>query len=175
MPSNHLILCHPLPLLPSISPSIRIFSSESALHVRWPKYWGSFSFELKCCMLLNAQTLNGLWWLTSCVSSTGTQGVLVKHHFWVCLGGCFQMWEGSQGLRVRVCVCVSVGVHTCALGEHTSTCVSVWCVWMCVCVYTTENARWFQPNWPELGRPGIVSNASQERLERKWTKSSVSS
>ena len=39
MPSNHLILCRPLLLLPSIFPSIRIFSSESVLHIRWPKYW----------------------------------------------------------------------------------------------------------------------------------------
>ena len=45
MPSNHLILCHLLLLLPSVFPSIRIFSSESALRTRWPKYW-SFSFSL---------------------------------------------------------------------------------------------------------------------------------
>ena len=45
MPSNHLILCHPLLLLPSIFPSIRVFSSESALRIRWPKYW-SFSFNI---------------------------------------------------------------------------------------------------------------------------------
>ena len=45
MPSNHLILCHPLLLLPSILPSIRVFSNESALHIRWPKYW-SFSFSI---------------------------------------------------------------------------------------------------------------------------------
>ena len=45
MPSNHLILCHPLLLLPSISPSIRVFSNESALPIRWPKYW-SFSFSI---------------------------------------------------------------------------------------------------------------------------------
>ena len=45
MPSNHLILCHPLLLLPSIFPSIRVFSNESALHLRWPKYW-SFSFNI---------------------------------------------------------------------------------------------------------------------------------
>ena len=44
MPSNHLILCHPPFLLPSISLSIRVFSSESALHIRWPKYW-NFSFN----------------------------------------------------------------------------------------------------------------------------------
>ena len=45
MPSNHLILCHPLPLLPSILPSTRVFPNESALHIRWPKYW-SFSFSI---------------------------------------------------------------------------------------------------------------------------------
>ena len=45
MPSNHLILCHPLLLLPSIFPSIRVFSNESALSFRWPKYW-SFHFSI---------------------------------------------------------------------------------------------------------------------------------
>ena len=45
MPSNHLILCRPLLLLPSVFPSIRVFSNESALHIRWPKYW-SFSFSI---------------------------------------------------------------------------------------------------------------------------------
>ena len=45
MPSNHLILCHPLLLLPSNLPSIRVFSNESALHIKWPKYW-SFSFNI---------------------------------------------------------------------------------------------------------------------------------
>ena len=45
MPSNHLILCRPLLLLPSIFPSIRVFSNESAFRIRWPKYW-SFSFNI---------------------------------------------------------------------------------------------------------------------------------
>ena len=45
MPSNHLILCRPLLLLPSIFPTIRVFSNELALHIRWPKYW-SFSFSI---------------------------------------------------------------------------------------------------------------------------------
>ena len=45
MPSSHLILCRPLLLLPSIFPSIRVFCNESALHIRWPKYW-SFSFSI---------------------------------------------------------------------------------------------------------------------------------
>ena len=45
MPSNHLILCRPLLLLPSIFPNIRVFSNESVLHIRWPKYW-SFNFNI---------------------------------------------------------------------------------------------------------------------------------
>ena len=45
MPSSHLILCRPLLLLPTISPSIRVFSNESTLHIRWPKYW-SFNFSI---------------------------------------------------------------------------------------------------------------------------------
>ena len=49
MPFNHLILCRPLLLQPSIFPSIRVFSNESALHIRWPKYW-SFSFHISPSM-----------------------------------------------------------------------------------------------------------------------------
>ena len=45
MPSNHIILCHPLLLLPSVFPSIRVFFNESGLHIRWPKYW-RFSFSI---------------------------------------------------------------------------------------------------------------------------------
>ena len=66
MPSNHLILCHPLLLLPSVFPSIRIFSNELALHIRWPKYWsfsirpsneysGLISFRINCFDLLVVQ------------------------------------------------------------------------------------------------------------------------
>ena len=49
MPPKHLILCHPLLLLPSIFPSIRVFSNESDLHIRWPKYWRFFSFSISPC------------------------------------------------------------------------------------------------------------------------------
>ena len=68
LPSNYLILCHPLLLLPSIFPSIRVFSNESVLHIRWPKYWsfsfsisasneysGLISFRMDCLDLLAAQ------------------------------------------------------------------------------------------------------------------------
>ena len=77
MPSNHLILCHPLLLLPSIFPSIRIFSNYSALHIRWPKYWsfslnispsnehqGLISFRMDCLELLAVQ---GTWALGKCL------------------------------------------------------------------------------------------------------------
>ena len=59
MPSNHLILCHPLLLLPSIFPSIRVYSSESALHIRWLKYW-SISFNISLSM--NTQNWSPLGW-----------------------------------------------------------------------------------------------------------------
>ena len=78
MPSNHLILCRPLFLLPSISPSIRVFSSESILRIRWPKYWsfnfsispsneysGLISFRMDCLDLLVVQ---------------GTLKSLLQHH-----------------------------------------------------------------------------------------------
>ena len=64
MPSSHLILCRPLLLLPSIFPSIRVFSNESALHIRWPKYW-SFSFNTSPSV--NTQDLSPLGW-TSWIS-----------------------------------------------------------------------------------------------------------
>ena len=56
MPSSHLILCRPLLLLPPIPPSIRVFSNESTVHMRWPKYW-SFSLYVKCvCMYTHIDT-----------------------------------------------------------------------------------------------------------------------
>ena len=58
MPSNHLIFCRPLLLPPSISPSIRVFSNESALRIRWPKYW-SFRFKIS---YINAQDWSPLGW-----------------------------------------------------------------------------------------------------------------
>ena len=57
MPSSHLILCHPLLLLPPILPSIRVFSNESTIHMRWPKYW-SFSFNISPSNLSHHFTAN---------------------------------------------------------------------------------------------------------------------
>ena len=77
MPSNHLILCHPLLLLPSIFPSIRVFSTESALHIRWPKYW-SFSFNIS-----PSNEHPGLIFRMGWLDLLGVQGTLkslLQHH-----------------------------------------------------------------------------------------------
>ena len=78
MPSNHLIFCHPLLLLPSIFPNIRVFSSESVSHIRWPKYW-TFSFSIS--------PSNEYWGLISfridwldLLAVQGTFKSLIQHH-----------------------------------------------------------------------------------------------
>ena len=78
MPSNHLILYHPLLLLPSIFPSIRVFSSESALHVRWPKYW-SFSFSVSPSNEYSGLISFRMDWL-DLLSVQGTLKSLLQHH-----------------------------------------------------------------------------------------------
>ena len=77
-PSNHLILCCPLLLLPSIFPSIRVFSSESALHIRWPKYW-SFSFNISPSNEHPGLMSFRMDWLVLLVAQ-GTLKSLLQHH-----------------------------------------------------------------------------------------------
>ena len=78
MPSNHLILCHPLLLLPSIFPSIRVFSSESVLHIRWPKYW-SFSFSISPSSEHPGLISFRMDWL-DLLAVQGTLKSLLQHH-----------------------------------------------------------------------------------------------
>ena len=78
MPSNHLILCRPLLLLPSILPSIRIFSSESVLCIRWPKYW-SFSFSISPSNEYSGLISFGMDWL-DVLAVQGTLKSLFQHH-----------------------------------------------------------------------------------------------
>ena len=78
MPSNHLILCHPLLLLPSIFPSIRVFSNESALHIRWPKYW-SFSFNISPSNERSGLISFRMDWL-DLLAVQGTLKSLLQHH-----------------------------------------------------------------------------------------------
>ena len=78
MPSNHLILCRPLLLLPSIFPSIRVFPSESALQFRWPKYW-SFSFSISPSNEYSGLISFRVDWLDLLVVQ-GTFKSLLQHH-----------------------------------------------------------------------------------------------
>ena len=78
MPSNHLILCRPLLLLPSIFPSVRVFSNESALHMRWPKYW-SFSFSISPSNECSGLTSFRMDWL-DLLAVQGTLKSLLQHH-----------------------------------------------------------------------------------------------
>ena len=78
MPSNHLILCHPLLLLPSIFPSIRVFSNESALSIWWPKYW-SFSFNISPSSEYSELISFRMDWLDLLVVQ-GTLKSLLQHH-----------------------------------------------------------------------------------------------
>ena len=78
MPSNHLILCCPLLLLPSIFPSIRVFFSESALHIRWPKYW-SFSFSISPSSDYSGFISFRMDWV-DLLAVQGTLKSLLQHH-----------------------------------------------------------------------------------------------
>ena len=78
MPSNHLILCCPLLLPPSIFPSIRVFSNESALRIRWPKYW-SLSFSISPSNLYSGLISFRIDWLNLLVVQ-GTLKSLLQHH-----------------------------------------------------------------------------------------------
>ena len=78
MPSNHRILCHPLLLPPSIFPNIRVFSNESALHIRWPKYW-SFSFSISPSNEHSGPISFRLDWL-GLLAVQGTLKGLLQHH-----------------------------------------------------------------------------------------------
>ena len=78
MPSSHLILCRPLLLLPTIPPSIRVFSNESTLHIRWPKYW-SFSFSISPSSEHPGLISFRIDWL-DLLAVQGTLKNLLQHH-----------------------------------------------------------------------------------------------
>ena len=78
MPSSHLILCHPLLLLPSIFPSIRVFSNESTLRITWPKYW-SFSFSISPSKEIPGLSSFRMDWL-DLLAVQGTLKSLLQHH-----------------------------------------------------------------------------------------------
>ena len=96
MPSNHLILCHPLLLLPSIFPSIRVYSNESVLRIGWPKYW-NFSFSISLSNEYSGIFILGLTGLIS-LQSKGLSRVFYnttvqKHQFF---GAQIPLWSNSH-------------------------------------------------------------------------------
>ena len=102
MPSSHLILCRPLLLLPSIFPSIRVFSNESVLHIRWPKYW-SFSFNISPSSKYSGLLSFRIDWFY-CLVSKGFSRVfsnttVQKHQFFITQPS---LWSNSH-------------IHTCLL------------------------------------------------------------
>ena len=78
MPFNHIILCHPLLLLPSIFPRIRVFTNESVLHIRWPKYW-SFSFSISPSNEYSGLISFRMDWF-DLLAVQGTLKSLLQHH-----------------------------------------------------------------------------------------------
>ena len=114
MPSKHLILCHPLLLLPSIFPSIRVFSNESALWIRWPKYW-SFGFSISLPMNIQDWIPLGLTSFISLLSKrlsrVFSRATIWKHQFF---GALLLLWSNSHlykmtrktiALTIRTFVC----------------------------------------------------------------------
>ena len=96
MPSNYLILCCPLLLLPSIPPSIRVFSSESTLHMRWPKYW-SFSFNISPSNehpgLISLRWTGWISLQSKGLSRVFSNTTVQKHHFF---GTHLSLWSNSH-------------------------------------------------------------------------------
>ena len=91
MPSNHLILCHSLLLLPSVFPHIRVFSSDSALRIRWPKYW-SFSFSINASNKYSGLTSSMIDWFDLLVVQ-GTLKSLLQHQSYTTLSYSFPNFE----------------------------------------------------------------------------------
>ena len=92
MPTNHLILCHPLLLLPSVFPGIRVFSNESVLHIRWPKYW-SFSFSISPSNEYSGLISFRMDWLdllTVCRTRVFSTTTVQKHQFF---GAQLSLWS----------------------------------------------------------------------------------
>ena len=99
MPSNHLILCHPLLLLPSIFPSIKVFSNESLLRIRWPQYW-SFIFSISPSNEYSESISFRINWL-DLLAVQGTLKSLLPHHS----SKASILWHQSEEL-IRFLICL---------------------------------------------------------------------
>ena len=124
MPSKHLILCCPLILLPSVFPSIRIFSSESALHIRWPKYW-SLSFSISASNEYSRLISFRIDWF-DLLAVQGTLKVLSSTTIWK-----HQFFDGQSSLWSSSHICNMTTGKTIALTiGHLS---AKWCLCFLTC------------------------------------------
>ena len=123
MPSNHLILCHPLLLQPPISPSIRVFSNESALPIRWPKYW-SFSFNISPSNEHPGLISFRMDWL-DLLAVQGTLKSLLNH------SSKASILQHSAFFTVQLSHPYMTTGKTIALTRRTSLAKSCLCFWIC--------------------------------------------
>ena len=133
MPSNHLILCHSLLLLPSIFPTIRVFSNESALCIRWPKYW-RFSFSISPSNEYSGLISFPIDWF-DLLAIQGTLKSLLQHHsskVSVLQCSAFFMVQLSHlcmttGKNIVLTICISVGKVKSSLFDMLSRFVIALC------------------------------------------------
>ena len=114
MPSSHLILCRPLLLLPPIPPSIRVFSNESTLHMRWPKYW-SFSFSISLSKEISGLISFRMDWL-DLLAVQGTLKSLFQHHS----SKASILWRSAFSMWHVVCVYIHISAlfHSLSVLRH---------------------------------------------------------
>ena len=153
MPSNHLILCHTVLLLPSIFPSIRVFSNKSVLCIRWPKYW-SFSFSISPCNEYSVLISFRIDWF-DLLAVQGTLKSLIQHH------------GANKGPSSQSYGFSSSQVWMWELDYKESWAPKNWCFWTVVLEKTIESPldyREIQPVHPKrnqylifIGRPDCWS------------------
>ena len=132
MPSSHLILCHPLLLLPPIPPSIRVFSNESALRMRWPKYW-SFNFNI----ILSKEHPGLIFFRMDCLDLLPVQGTLkslLQHH-------------SSKASILRRSAFFTVEIY---LKDRWFSCILLF--WMCLSIDILKgNSKFYHANYFPVG------------------------
>ena len=161
MPSNHLILCHPLLFSPSILPSIRIFSNESALCIRWPKYW-SFSFSISTFNEYSGLISFKIDWF-DLLAVQGTLKSLFQHHsskasiLWC---STLATWcEELTHLKRPWC-----WERLRAGGEGDDRGWDGWMASLTLWTWVWVNSR----SWWWTGRPGVLQFMGSQRVGHNW-------
>ena len=149
MPSSHLILCHPLLLLPSIFPTIKVFSNESALCIRWPKYW---SFSISPSKNTQDWFPLGLTGLIS-LQSKGLSSLL-QHHSSKAAGAQTSLWSNSHIHTWLQCLYPKLHNNYCKVGMKRDECPSG-DSWLCSLGLWKSNRKWRISVWLWSCFPGL--------------------